>query len=180
MSFGDQRGTRSCVCARVHACVQERALRGAGCGAVRHGMVEPRVSPAGHGRTPCCSVLAAVCDVWMPRGGGPVQARAGAHHPHLALGSGPSGRMSCLGLGPQPGPPSSSPGVWSRLHVGPRWAWQEPSAQACHGRAGCEDGRRLPVIIPTVLLPAEAEGSQMAWRVCLGGSKPLSVRLLGY
>lgn len=115
-----------------------------------------------------------------PWGGGPVQARAGAHHPHLALGSGPSGRRSCLGLGPQPEPPFSSPGVWSRLHVGPRRAWQEPSAQARHGRAGCEDGRRLPVITPTVLLPAEAEGSQMAWRVCLGGSKPPSVRLLGY
>lgn len=119
MSFGDQRGTRSCVCARVHACVQERALRGAGCGAVRHGMVEPRVSPAGHGRTPCCSVLAAVCDVWMPRGGGPVQARAGAHHPHLALGSGPSGRMSCLGLGP---PTWASVFFSWSLVSSPRWA----------------------------------------------------------
>ena len=70
MSFGDQRGTRSCVCmcARVHACVQERALRGASSGTVRHGMVEPGMSPAGHGHPPCCSVLAAVCYVWTPWG----------------------------------------------------------------------------------------------------------------
>lgn len=117
MSFGDQRGTRSCVCmcARVHACVQERALRGISSGTVRHGAVEPGVSPAGHGRPPCCSVPAAcsVLRVDAP-GAEPTQARPGTHCPQPALGSRPSGRWSCLGLGPQHGP-LSSPGLLSSL-----------------------------------------------------------------
>lgn len=54
-----------------------------------------------------------------PWGGGPVQARAGAHHPHLALGSGPSGRMSCLGLGP---PTWASVFFSWSLVSSPRWA----------------------------------------------------------
>ena len=141
MSFGDQRGTRSCVCmcARVHACVQERALRGASSGTVRHGVVEPGVSPAGHGHPPCCSVLAAVCYV-LPWGLSPCR-----------RGPVPTTRSQPWAAGPlEVGPPwalapstglhilrvCSCPCVW------PRWTWQEPRAQARCGRARREDGRR--------------------------------------
>ena len=108
-----------CVCARVHACVQERALRGAGRGAVRHGMVEPGVSPAGHGCSPCCSVLAAVCDVWMPLGG---WARAGEGWcPPPTPGLGQRALWKEVLPGPWPPTWASIFFSWS-LVSSPRWA----------------------------------------------------------
>ena len=187
MSFGDQRGTRSCVCmcARVHACVQERALRGISSGTVRHGAVEPGVSPAGHDRPPCCSVLAALCCMWTPWGlspcrRGPVPT---AHSQRWAAGpleGGPAWASApSMGLGPQHGPPSS-PGLLLSLCLAQTdLARAEGSGllQQAHredrrrrlkapGRPAARRGRKLPDGLASV-----------SWR--FKASVSVSVRLLG-
>lgn len=141
MSFGDQRGTCSCVC--MCACARVCAgTRGEGRqqwdrapwrgGAWR---VTCRPRPPSMLQCPCRCVL---CVDGL--GAEPTQARPSTRRQELALGSRPSGT----------GPPwASAPStglhlvrVCSRPRVWPRWTWQEPRAQARCGRAHREGGRR--------------------------------------
>lgn len=96
-----------CACARVCAGARveghQQCHRAPRRGGARRVTCRPR--PPSMLQCPCCSVLRVDA-----LGAEPTQARPGTHCPQPALGSWPSGRRSCLGLGPQHGPPSS-PGL---------------------------------------------------------------------